>query len=385
MNLLRATRGEGPCPRQNRYCFKTSNQGEVAQMNLESKSFFPRRKLVQNVIFSLLPTVLLFGLSEGALRLLDFKYSETPLEVRSFAESVQSAKYGDEITRNRVSVIVKDEKQFWKPVESFEGHYPVQKAAGTLRIATLGCSCTQACSDTTDSYPSLMEKLLRVRTKKQVEVLNAGVGSYSSYQGLQRLKYAVTPYRPDIVTIYFGWNEHWMAYMPDHEIKLQPRWVVRLLNFAERFRTYKFLNSLSDKLASRWTQQKGERLLGLRVPPENYSQNLTAIISHARSHQMFPVLITAPSDETQLKPFYNFPFPKEKLAAIHRDYNEIVRQVGAQQNVPVIDLEKIIRQLMSHKDMPKIFSDGIHFTPFGCKLVAQVLSQQLIDAGIVNL
>src|SRR3989338_7655205 len=92
MNLLRATRGEGPCPRQNRYCFKTSNQGEVAQMNLESKSFFPRRKLVQNVIFSLLPTVLLFGLSEGALRLLDFKYSETPLEVRSFAESVQDRK-----------------------------------------------------------------------------------------------------------------------------------------------------------------------------------------------------------------------------------------------------------------------------------------------------
>ena len=38
-------------------------------------------------------------------------------------------------------------------------------------------------------------------------MLNAGCSGYSAYQGLEILRRRGLKYRPDVVTIWFGWND----------------------------------------------------------------------------------------------------------------------------------------------------------------------------------
>jgi lysophospholipase L1-like esterase len=96
-----------------------------------------------------------------------------------------------------------------------------------------------------------------------------------------------------------------------------------------------------------------------------------------------PVLITAPYDPAQLRPTQIFPFPVETLIRTHRDYNNIVRQVGAARHVPVIDLEAAFLQLENQRPLA-YFSDGTHFAPMGCRLVAGLIVQRLQELGLVK-
>jgi lysophospholipase L1-like esterase len=229
-----------------------------------------------------------------------------------------------------------------------------------------------------------MEDILNSEFPRSYQVLNAGVGSYSSFQGLQRLKYALLKYRPDIVTIYFGWNDHWIASIPDSQVRMKAAWEVGLINFLERFRIYQAYHLAITRIKGKFKRAKkaGEPPI-FRVSQGEYGKNLNAMIDLCLMNGIRPVLITAPYDPSQLKPSRIFPFPVETLIRTHRDYNNIVRQVGAARQVPVIDLEAAFIQLENQRPLA-YFSDGTHFTPVGCRLVAGLIVQRLQELELVS-
>lgn len=332
---------------------------------------------IKTIFFSLLPGIILLLIIEIILRTVGFKYSQTPLEMKQTelkATGVVSIVMNWD-NRGNVIRFIKDPYQLWVPVEPFAKGRLLQKDPQTTRIASLGDSCTASCIDTTETYPSLMEKIANLKLNKKIEVLNAGVGSYSSFQGLKRFKHVVLPYKPDVITVFFGWNDHWVTFQEDKNVKFPNEFLIKLVNTAEKFRGYQFLNYLLTR-----KRNNNETLKqSLRVRPEDYKSNLDSIIDLAQENNIKIILMTAPHNLSNFEPTSYFPYSKEILLPLHKKYNAVVRLVAKERNIPLVDLEA----LAVNQDSV-ISTDGIHFTPFGCQFVAKAVLERLMEEGLLK-
>jgi hypothetical protein len=73
------------------------------------------------------------------------------------------------------------------------------------RLVVLGDSCSRLVLSGLPYSAFLQAEL----GKDDWEVLNASVAGYSSYQGLLWLRLQLLEADPDVVVVYFGWNDHW--------------------------------------------------------------------------------------------------------------------------------------------------------------------------------
>ena len=343
---------------------------------------------IKSILFSLIPLCAIVAVGEIGLRIANFRYSDMPLEVRnkplSYAEEIASATQARLPTLWQGRRLIKDKFQHWVPQDSFEQHHEIDKAPAVVRIATLGCSCTQGCAYTAHNYPSLMQEILNGVPGAKYEILNAGVGGYSSYQGLQRLKYSVLNYHPDIVTFFFGWNDHWFSYVSDKQLHIKRDWEVSLINFLEQFRIYQFYHFLIATLRDALSLS-GKKTPVFRVSPKDYESNLNEMIDLSIKHQAKPVLITAPSELSGFQAQRHFPFPKETLIQVHAQYNQIVKSVAQQRSVPLIDLAQMMEIYLTSNPAPStpLFTDGVHFTPPGCALAAEMIVEKMRELGLL--
>jgi lysophospholipase L1-like esterase len=94
------------------------------------------------------------------------------------------------------------------------------KPAGVFRVLSLGDSWTFGIISTAvqpvifipEPYPQRLERLVAERVGPgRVEVLNAGVAGYNSFQGLMLLRSKLRGREPDLITVRFGWNDHFMS------------------------------------------------------------------------------------------------------------------------------------------------------------------------------
>jgi lysophospholipase L1-like esterase len=338
------------------------------------------RTRLELALLALLPTVLLFGALELVLRLVGFQYSEIPLEVKRFTDDPQGVVEREIAWQNRSGAerFVRDPKQFWVPSNSPLDRHTLVAEEDVTRIAALGDSCTAYCVSTRDSFPKLTERLLNARGARRYEVLNAGVASYSSHQGLQRLRHAVLPFAPDLLTVYFGWNDHWITGTPDRDVELRDEWETSLVNALGHLRLYQAGAYLLAKLRA------GNDLATdptrpqpvVRVSLADYAANLREIIRVARDAGMQVLLITAPQD---LADWHNDdlqPLATEELVALHADYNDHVRAVAAETGTPLLDLDALIE---AQKPRRLIAKDGIHLNPQGCRFTANAVAAKIAE------
>jgi lysophospholipase L1-like esterase len=89
---------------------------------------------------------------------------------------------------------------------------PKPRTPGVLRIATLGDSSTFGIGvHFAETWSAQLAQRLEAAGTK-AEVLDGGVDGYTVRQGLQRYRYKVRPYHPDVVIAAFGAvNEHWYS------------------------------------------------------------------------------------------------------------------------------------------------------------------------------
>ena len=337
----------------------------------------PRWKLG---LFALLPALVLFGALEIALRVAGFQYSETPLEVQRFTDDPQGVVDRELAWQNRDGVerFAKDAHQLWVPKTSPLERHELAAAPGVFRIATLGDSCTAYCVGTRDSFPKLAERILNSRSDRPVEVLNAGVASYSSFQGLKRLQHAVLPYRPDLITVYFGWNDHWITGTPDHQVKLRSEWETRLVNALDHLRLYQAGSWLLARARSARVDAADEpRAEPIpRVDLERYDANLREIVAIAREAGSDVLFITAPQELHDWDNRDLQPLTTDELLALHARYNDVVRAVAAETGTGLLDLDALVER---QKPRRLIAKDGIHFNPAGCRFTAQAAAAKISE------
>jgi lysophospholipase L1-like esterase len=169
-------------------------------------------------------------------------------------------------------------------------------------------------------------------TERGIEnkVINAGIpGSHTGYQkennlfkiphGMDRFDTAVLAYHPDWVTINFGINDSW--------------------------------------------QDKGKKGTS-RIPLQEYRHNLKFFIDGIRKQGGRAILIT--------------PNPVgEKYRGFHRrrlkKYRNVVRQLAARKNIPLIDTWKLFPYYVrkKHEALDSLLLDGVHPNDTGHKIIAE--------------
>ncbi|RYF88725.1 MAG: GntR family transcriptional regulator, partial [Chitinophagaceae bacterium] len=121
--------------------------------------------------------------------------------------------------------------------------------------------------------------------------------------------------------------------------------------------------------------------------PDTFKMNLVRFIEESRQKKAIPVLFT---------PVSRRKFDKEGNAIeTHVIYSALVKEVAAQQNVPLIDLDEKSRQLYQqfgdehskllflqlkpgeHPNYPDGKNDNTHFNELGARLIAQIVLQEL--------
>lgn len=246
------------------------------------------------------------------------------------------------------------------------------KPAGTVRVICMGDSCTASGNPPYADF--LHERLTNAPpTPRPWEAFNMAVHGYSTEHGLRLFRRQTKYLQPDYVTLYFGWNDHWRDDLTDR-LKLARRAgpisgrIQKLLN---RSRLYQFVVSRAAKRP----KPDADNYV-LRVPPDEYRQNLDTLVREIRAVGATPILVTAPraSVLTPLLVANRQVARIEDAYRLHDQYAELTREIAAETGAPLLDLEKIFRE----EKQDALFSDdGIHQVKDGRRRIAEEMHKLL--------
>jgi lysophospholipase L1-like esterase len=196
--------------------------------------------------------------------------------------------------------------------------------------------------------------------------VKVGIGGWTVVQGRRQLERDVLPLHPRVITIYFGWNDHWMALGPP-DAELQRARVHGWL--ADHLRIVQLL----DK-ASAARRPPAER--PNRVDLGTYEATLGAMVREIHQAGAEAVLITAGSSHRRgAEPEYQRARHLrrlEDLIPVHQAYVEATRRAAAESGAVLCDAAAHFARLTAPH--PALFRrDGIHLTDAGDRELAGIL------------
>lgn len=307
-------------------------------------------------------------LSEVVLRLINFEFNLYPTKVQ-FG-------WPDPVTIT--SRYEPDKDLLWVPKD-----YPKLVASPTgapPSLVLMGCSCTEF-----GKYDRFLAESIDTQYPDSTfTYVNLGVSGWSSYQGLEQLKRDVVPMRPRVITIYYGWNDHWctFGFEDKHigEFNLEhPEVLTRLSEWS------RVVQLINKSLFSKNFQGKAA---SQRVSLEDFRANLKEIVRISRENSILPVFLTAPSaHQLGEEPAYlaNRALNNlSELIPLHESYVQTVRDVAHEDNVYMVDLYRLFGEL-PREELDECFkTDGIHLTELGDRRLAHYLYEYFVQTGIIQ-
>jgi lysophospholipase L1-like esterase len=314
------------------------------------------RDMAIKIVVVLFSTLASLVLAEAALRLVG--YGDVTPEL-SFGINTRTA-----LEEGRFET---DPDLFWKLprkisnadrlMKAIHSDQPPPSRRAEKRVLVLGDSCSRL-SVRSPPYSALLEGHL---LDDGYEVLNASVPGYSSHQGLVWLRTQLLSLDPDVVVVYFGWNDHWrVTGTTDREYATSRRPTrLRLLELGGRRRAES----------------------PLRVPLPQYRENLEAIVDESLAAGARVVLVAAPhrltGEATRRLVQTRYLLPSEDPTALHARYLQVVRSFAGRDGVAVLAADKLLELFGSAQ--PLIMRDGIHLTDEGHTVLAAALALVVLD------
>jgi lysophospholipase L1-like esterase len=287
--------------------------------------------------------------------------------------------------------LVKDERLLWtldpnrEGVNSlgFPGDEIAPKDAGAFRILYLGDSCTFEDAPVVPYTRRLQDRLRATRENgARMEYVTLALPGYTSHQGRILAEDYGAMVDPDLVVVYYGWNDHWLAYGAiDSEKVMEDSARTRALEWAHaRVRLVQAVSYLRDARRERPASVSGRP----RVPLEEYRDNLVAIVRRFEELDVPVILITAPTSHRNVGvPDYlvdlDFVVDRASAVSIHTDYTDVVREVAASEGTYLLDLEEAFNAMEPERLEQLMMVDGIHFSDAGAKEAAARLDLFLAE------
>jgi lysophospholipase L1-like esterase len=247
-----------------------------------------------------------------------------------------------------------------------------EKRPGRVRVLCMGDSCTFGGAR---PYPEILQEILdRRHGPGKFEVLNAGVIGYTALHGLEWLERELLELRPDVVTVYFGWNDLWRE--KDSAIR---DWFRRRLEDGDEPLLRSRLLDASERLAALAKNRFWPERAPIQIPPERYRRILERFVELGRERGFRTVLVTAPSgfrdDETpQWLVERGFVAPGDSAPRLRRQYNEIVAEVARASGVPLADCAAAFERAGAPSFFDRPDEDPIHPNDRGYTLIAETIA-----------
>ncbi|MBN1201291.1 MAG: hypothetical protein JXJ20_05485 [Anaerolineae bacterium] len=275
------------------------------------------------------------------------------------------------------------------------------KPPGVYRIAALGGSTTYGFGlSYEDSYPAQLQQVLREDYGyEQVEVINAGVQSYTTWESLVNFQFHVLDLDPDLIIVYHATNDITARLVhPDYYTGLnlaRGLWQTSDENLSSSvLLRYIGINLgwMEDPLAleskftwetdvpqcDMWTEVEClgydvETLLELN-PPIYFERNLRNMVAVAQTYGvqvMFSSWAYFP-DTTPVTNIYTFPWRRRAVA----QHNAIAQQIAQETSAVYYDLAADLEYNRAFW-----FDDGYHQSPSGAHEQARLYAAFIVGQG----
>jgi lysophospholipase L1-like esterase len=254
---------------------------------------------------------------------------------------------------------------------------PVERGPNDFRVLCLGDSVTFGWGVRyEEAYPTLLAELLReARPGREIHVLNAACSGYSTHQGREILRRRGLKYRPDVVTIWFGWNDSvvWDGMTDAEHARLFAReyWL-------SSSATYRVLSYLLRRDSHEETQDEREetRTRLRRMPPANYRARLQEMVEMAHASEWSPgrgarVVFIQGCYKKQLHHLR-----KGRGRPELDDHQKAMAELAEQLDVPMLS---VLDALHQGGVGPEVFLDAGHLDPTGLRIVADALFALLAE------
>jgi lysophospholipase L1-like esterase len=266
-----------------------------------------------------------------------------------------------------------------------------EKPAGVVRIVALGGSTTYGVyfRDGADVWTSLVGAGLRVALPHEVEVINAGVPNYSTFEMLGMAAMWLPEFEPDLVLVHTGLNDAFTVGFPDEggpdNTAFRFSWTHRAMPRLARsaMRRSFFFRTLGMQWLSRNGYEVGDMAGAMQRPiptPELYRENfkqatgryfrrnlrtLVALIRSAGAEPVFVEMPLNPAVENTAGEYFD-----AVTAAVRRN-NQIMSEVGGELDVPVVELFDRMRD-------PELFMDAAHMNQHGMLLKGKLVAEAIV-------
>lgn len=376
-------------------------------------------KLLINLLLSLISIAITFSVIEIAAR----------YYLWNIANETQFSKYAsiDQLTEFYGDIIaLRHQYLGYVPTRSYDydrnkhnslgfrgEEVEIPKPAGVYRIVAIGGSTTYSLvEDYRRSYPYLLQNYLNDNGHPNVEVINAGMSGYSTWESLINLEFRVLETQPDLIIIYHNINDVdarivWppTAYLSDNsglrapyqfkDIKFwEESTAIRALlinmglseshNSIRKFfndRSETAYNGLFQKQVREGTYPSNifeevsvQEMLN-QNPPIYYERNIRSMIGIAQAHDVKVMLATFSYSRLFVEdPRSSSP----EFTSAMDEHNEIMRMIADSSDVYFYDFVK---------EMPTeeiYFIDGHHFTIKGNNIRAEMFATYIIEQGFVE-
>ena len=283
-----------------------------------------------------------------------------------------------------------------------------KKKKDNIRILLLGDSCAfgwhrNSYTDQNKLFARQLEKHLGNKINKEIDVINAGVPGYSSYEVLLSFREYRPKLKPDYIIIYAGFNDIGIGIskgLEGNQNIMRTEFdnstvITKRLGLAEKLNEYLTFKSVAysklrnlltgfgkGQMGNKKYQDNSKITLHNELIFKNYYGNIKTLIYEAKqtNTQVFLISLATIVDgklsdeETERRKRYFSTYDDYKFYyQLTEKLNEVLNRIHDEDNIPLFKLDQKLLGL----DKTKLFVDHIHFSNDGHRIVGEFLSSKL--------
>ena len=274
-----------------------------------------------------------------------------------------------------------------------------------IKILFLGGSTTETMYvPEKQRFPSIIERTLREKLGKNVDVLNSGVSGNNSMHSLLILLSKGIPLKPTYAVLMHNYNDFAVLY------KTESYWIApsgRSLitdhnSHSESVSmsiSYRFFKAMKDFFVPNLYSYLGPRLLDIKPRDEfqgfrkkefqdlnleeyknQFTSSLVSFIELSRIWNIQPILMTQANRINLQDVLFQKWFLENvregitstEFIELYQLSNQIIREIAKTHSVPLVDLDSLVPKTN------EFIYDTVHFNEAGSKLVADFVSKEIL-------